>query len=101
MTDINWIAVADRLHSDGGSIERVDPVASRVLSFLSYAIRDGVDAAERFELEKAATRAADKHAEDACEARDVLPRGWREEFVSQFIAAATSPVSRPHRGSAE
>lgn len=88
MTDINWIAVAERLHSEGHSLRNVDQSAATVLCFLSYALRDGVDAAERFEIEKAANAAADKHAEAACEARAVLLPGWRDKFVKQLMESA-------------
>jgi hypothetical protein len=41
----DWEKVADSLLSHGGSISKVDPTASSVLMFLSYALRDGLDAA--------------------------------------------------------
>lgn len=85
MADINWITVADRLLEDARSLDRASPSAATVLSFLSYALRDGVDAAERFKIEKIAHAAADRHAENAFEARAVLLPGWRAEFVKQFM----------------
>jgi hypothetical protein len=40
----DWEKVADSLLSHGGSIQKVDATAASVLLFLSYALRDGLDA---------------------------------------------------------